>query len=485
MGRAAEIARAVRSGETSALAVAEEALATIGRTDGALSAFLLVDAEGARRAAELVDEAVEQGEDPGPLAGVPVAVKDNLCVEGLATTCGSRLLEGWVAPYDATVVARLRRAGAVVVGKTNMDEFAMGSSTEHSAFGPTRNPLDLNRVPGGSSGGSAAAVASGMVPLALGSDTGGSIRQPAAFCGAVGLKPTYGAVSRYGLVAFASSLDQVGPITLDVADAALALSVIGGHDERDSTSLAEGPSGLDDWQPAPVAGLAIGVVEELVEGADSGVRDALLGALDALRSAGATVESVSLPEVRWALSAYYLLAPAEASSNLARFDGIRYGLRVEGADVEATNVASRTAGFGPEVRRRIMLGTYALSAGYYDAYYGKAERARTLLQRAFAERFGRFDVLLGATAPTVAFRLGEKTADPWSMYLSDVDTVSANLAGLPAVSVPFANAEDGLPAGVQVIGPPRGESVVLSVAAELERRSPRPADAAERGEVAR
>jgi len=485
MGRALEIARAVSAGEASAAAVAEEALASIDRIDPALGAFLLVDAEGARAQAQAVDEAVRRGENPGPLAGVPVAIKDNLCVDGLVTTCGSRLLEGWVAPYDATVVARLRSAGAVVVGKTNMDEFAMGSSTEHSAFGPTKNPLDLTRVPGGSSGGSAAAVAAGIVPLALGSDTGGSIRQPAAFCGVVGMKPTYGAVSRFGLVAFASSLDQVGPITTDVSDAALALSVLAGHDERDSTSLPAGPEGLDGWRPEPVAGLSIGLVEELLDGADPGVVDALGAACDALRSAGAVVERVALPEVRWALSAYYLLAPAEASSNLARFDGIRYGLRVEGPDVEATNVASRTAGFGAEVRRRIMLGTYALSAGYYDAYYGKAERARTLLQRAFAERFSRFDVLLGATTPTVAFRLGEKTADPWSMYCSDVDTVSANLAGLPAISVPFATAEDGLPAGVQVIGPPRAEAMVLRVAAELERRAPRPDGAARRGEEAR
>ncbi len=413
-----------------------------------------------------------RGEDPGPLAGVPVALKDNLCTRGVPTSCSSRILEGWRPPYDATVVTRIASAGAVLVGKTNMDEFAMGSSTEGSAFGPTRNPHDIGRVPGGSSGGSAAAVAAGFVPLALGSDTGGSIRQPAALCGVVGMKPTYGAVSRYGLVAFASSLDQIGPLATSVADAALLFDVIGGHDPRDSTSLDRplppAVSGLGDG----VEGLVVGVLTELVAAADPDVVARVREAADALAAAGARVEEVSVPEVTLGLSAYYLIAPGEASSNLARYDGVRYGLRVDAADTVAMNTATRTAGFGAEVKRRIMLGTYVLSAGYVDAYYNQALRVRTRIIDGFATAYGRCDVLLGPTAPTTAFALGEKTDDPYAMYLSDVCTVPSNLAGHPAVSVPFGTGDDGLPVGVQVLGPALAEGVVFQVAAALEAVAP-------------
>jgi aspartyl-tRNA(Asn)/glutamyl-tRNA(Gln) amidotransferase subunit A len=377
-------------------------------------------------------------------------------------------LDDWRPPYDATVVRRLHDAGAVVVGKTNMDEFAMGSSTENSCFGPTRNPHSPTRVPGGSSGGSAAAVAAGFVPLALGSDTGGSIRQPAAFCGVVGMKPTYGAVSRYGLVAFASSLDQIGPMALTVADAALLAEVVSGHDPADSTSI-EGPGPqLRRALGEGVDGLRVGVVPQLTEGAQDGVAAKVAAAAEALAGAGARVDEVDLPELRFGLSAYYLIAPAEASSNLARYDGVRYGLRVDAADAAAMNRATRTAGFGAEVKRRIMLGTYALSAGYYDAYYGQAQRVRTLVLEAFARAYAGCDVLLGATTPTTAFRLGEKVDDPLAMYLSDLYTVPSNLAGHPAVSVPFGADDDGLPVGVQVLAPALGEARLLQVAAALE-----------------
>ena len=469
---AASTARQVRAGERSAVSVVDEALAAMGSGDGEVHAFVAVTAEEAREAARAVDRTVAEGGDPGPLAGVPVALKDNLCTRGLPTTCGSRILGGWLPPYDATVVDRLRRAGAVVVGKTNMDEFAMGSSTETSAFGVTRNPHDPGRVPGGSSGGSAAAVAAGFVPLALGSDTGGSIRQPAAFCGVVGMKPTYGLVSRYGLVAFASSLDQIGPFAATVADAALLLEVIAGHDPADSTSFGAPAPRFGDVRADGVAGLRVGYCRELVEGSAPDVVARVRGAADELAAAGATVSEVSIPELRYGLSAYYLIAPAEASSNLARYDGVRYGLRVEGADVASMNTATRTAGFGPEVKRRIMLGTYALSAGYYDAYYGQAQRVRTLVIEAFARAYGEVDVLLGATAPTTAFRIGEKIDDPMAMYMSDVCTIPSNLAGHPAISVPFGSGDDGLPVGVQVLAPALGEAVLFRVAAALESRAP-------------
>ncbi len=467
---ALEIAAGVRSGERSARDVLDEHLAVIDARDGELHAFNLVLVDEARAAADAIDARVAAGEDPGPLAGVPVALKDNLCTRGVATTCSSRILEGWQPPYDATVVERLAGAGAVLVGKTNLDEFAMGSSTENSAFGPTRNPHDPTKVPGGSSGGSTAAVAAGMASIGLGSDTGGSIRQPAALCGVVGMKPTYGRVSRYGLVAFASSLDQIGPITTTVADAATVFEVIGGHDPLDSTSIPQPPPEVMATLGDGVAGLRIGVIDELL-GADGMAPDVLARtreAVAALEAAGATVGEASVPAAVYGITAYYLVAPAEASSNLARYDGVRYGLRVDAANTADMNEATRTAGFGDEVKRRIMLGTYALSAGYYDAYYGKAQKVRTLLIRDFEKAYEQFDLLLSPTTPTTAFPIGEKTADPLTMYLNDVCTIPSNLAGHPSMSVPFGTGDDGLPVGVQVLAPSLGEATMFRAAAVLE-----------------
>jgi aspartyl-tRNA(Asn)/glutamyl-tRNA(Gln) amidotransferase subunit A len=472
---AAAIAKGVKDGSLSAGAVLEEHLARIDRYEPRVHAFNTLTAEGARRAAEAVDSAIAAGSNPGPLAGVPVALKDNLCTRGIPTTCSSRILEGWVPPYDATVVQLLRAAGAVVVGKTNLDEFAMGSSTENSAFGPTRNPHDLDRVPGGSSGGSAAAVAAGFAALALGSDTGGSIRQPAALCGVVGAKPTYGVVSRYGLIAFASSLDQIGPFARTVADAALLLEVIAGPDPADSTSIRQDPPSASARLDAGVEGLRVGVVTELVnaEGIGADVVERTREAADALAAAGAKVDEVSVPAAVYGLSAYYLIAPAEASSNLARYDGVRYGLRAPDAkDITDMYLRSRSAGFGAEVKRRIMLGTYALSAGYYDAYYGKAQQVRTLIIRDLEAAYREFDVLLAPTAPGTAFALGAKTQDPLTMYLNDVCTIPSNLAGHPAVSVPFGTGSDGLPVGVQVLAPALGETVMFQVAAVIEAAAP-------------
>ena len=466
---ALDVAGAVRRGERTARSVTETALEMIAAREPELHAFLHVAADEARAAADSIDDALRAGRDPGPLAGVPVALKDNLCTRGIPTTCASKILEGWRPPYDATVVVRLRDAGAVVVGKTNLDEFAMGSSTENSCQGPTCHPMDPTRVPGGSSGGSAAAVGAGLVPLALGSDTGGSVRQPAALCGTVGMKPTYGLVSRYGLVAFASSLDQIGPLAGSVADAALLLEVIAGHDPLDSTSLDHPVPQVSRSIDAGVDRMRVGLVDELVDDTAPDVARRIREAAEELAQAGALVEEVAVPEMRLGLSAYYLIAPAEASSNLARYDGVRYGLRVEAPDVAAMNTATRTAGFGPEVKRRIMLGTYALSAGYYDAYYGKAQRARTLIVRAFDRAYERFDVLLGATAPSTAFAIGERTADPLAMYMSDVCTIPSNLAGHPAMSVPFGTGDDGLPVGVQILAPALGEERMFQVAAALER----------------
>jgi len=465
---ALEIARDVRGGARSAREVVEEHLAAIAFREGELHAFNLVLADEARARADEVDRRVAAGEDPGPLAGVPVAVKDNLCTRAVPTTCSSRILDGWRPPYDATVVTRLREAGAVLVGKTNMDEFAMGSSTENSAFGPTRNPRDPSRVPGGSSGGSAAAVAAGFAAVALGSDTGGSIRQPAALCGVVGLKPTYGLVSRYGLVAFASSLDQIGPLGATVADAALALEVIAGHDPADSTSIPQPPPALAGVLSDGVDGLRIGIVRELMGGIDADVAARVAAAAAALEAAGAKVDEASVPALGLGLSAYYLIATAEASSNLARYDGVRYGLRVDGEDITAMYGATRAAGFGAEVKRRIMLGTYALSAGYYDAYYGQAQRVRTLVIRDFEAAYASYDLLLTPTTPSTAFLLGAKTDDPLAMYLSDVCTIPSNLAGHPAVSVPYGTGDDGLPVGVQLLAPALGEATMLRAAAVLE-----------------
>jgi aspartyl-tRNA(Asn)/glutamyl-tRNA(Gln) amidotransferase subunit A len=468
MNTAVQMAADVQSGASSAAQELSSALAAIRARNEELHVFLYVDEEGATRAANRVDAAVANGEDAGPLAGVPIAVKDNMCQRGVPTTCASKILEGWRPPYSATVIDRLLAAGAVPVGKTNLDEFAMGSSTENSAFGPTLNPLDPSRVPGGSSGGSAAAVAADMTPLAIGSDTGGSIRQPAALCGLVGVKPTYGLVSRYGLIAFASSLDQIGPFAKTVTDAATLLEVLAGHDAMDSTSLPEPSPSLVAHVNDGVAGMHVGVVPELIEGADDDVVDAVQRALEALREAGASVVELSIPELRLGLSAYYLIAPAEASSNLARFDGVRYGLRVDADDVAAMNEATRTAGFGDEVKRRIMLGTYALSAGYFDAYYGQALKVRTQMIGAFARAYRDVDFLVGATTPSVAFAFGEKTSNPLTMYLSDVFTIPTNLAGEAAISVPFGTGEANLPIGVQLLGPGRSEAQLFSAARVLE-----------------
>ncbi|CAN5780121.1 Asp-tRNA(Asn)/Glu-tRNA(Gln) amidotransferase subunit GatA [soil metagenome] len=471
--RALDLAAAVRSGERSAVAVIDEHLAAIDAHEPEIHAFNLVLADDARAAGADVDARVAAGDDPGPLAGVPIAIKDNLCTRGIATTCSSRILAGWRPPYDATVVQRLAAAGAVVIGKTNLDEFAMGSSTENSAFGPTRNPHDTSRVPGGSSGGSAAAVAAGFAPLALGSDTGGSIRQPAALCGVVGVKPTYGLVSRYGLIAFASSLDQIGPFATTVADAAVLLEAIAGHDPADSTSIPEPVPAITAHLDDGVEGLRVGLIDEMMgDGIAPDVAARTREAAEALVTAGAKVEEVSVPAATLGLSAYYLIAPAEASSNLARYDGVRFGLRVDAPTTGEMMIATRTAGFGAEVKRRIMLGTYALSAGYYDAYYGKAQRVRTLIIRDFAAAYERFDVLLSPTSPSTAFAFGDKTADPLTMYLNDVCTIPSNLAGQPAASVPFGVGDDGLPVGVQVLAPTLGEVAMFRTAAVLEAAAP-------------
>lgn len=472
-GTAHELARAVAAGEKTASAVVEDHLALIAANEEQVHAFNLVLADEAREAAHAVDAQVAAGETVGPLAGVPIALKDNMCTRGIPTTCSSKILEGWRPPYTATVVDRLRAAGAIVVGKTNLDEFAMGSSTENSAFGASKNPWDLDRVPGGSSGGSAAAVAAGFAPLSFGSDTGGSIRQPASLCGVVGVKPTYGAVSRYGLIAFASSLDQIGPFTTTVADSALAYEVIAGHDPLDSTAAAQPALPVSSKLGHGVDGLRVGVISEMAGGVIEGISDDVLARLrvaaDSLAAAGAIVEEVSVPSTVYGLPAYYMIAPAEASSNLARFDGVRYGLREDGTNTAAMNTASRTAGFGPEVKRRIMLGTYALSAGYRDAYYGKAQQIRTKIIEDFDRAYENFDVLLSPTSPSTAFALGDKTSDPLTMYLNDVCTIPSNLSGHPAISVPFGVGDDGLPIGVQVLAPLMGEVVMYQVAAELER----------------
>ncbi len=468
MKSAQTIANDVRDGSSSAVAELQRSLARIAERNDELNVFLYVDVEGATAAASAIDERRSRGEDVGPLAGVPIALKDNLCQIGIPTTCSSKILEGWRPPYSATIVDRLIAAGAVPVGKTNLDEFAMGSSTENSAFGPTRNPLDPSRVPGGSSGGSAAAVAADMTSISIGSDTGGSIRQPAALCGLVGMKPTYGLVSRYGLIAFSSSLDQIGPFAKTVGDAALLLEVIAGHDPLDATSLPEPAPSLVAHVNDGMAGKRVGLVRELYEGADESVVASVRAAAEALREAGCEIVELSIPELRLGLSAYYLIAPAEASSNLARYDGVRFGRRVDGEDVTAMMEATRTAGFGAEVKRRIMLGTYALSAGYYDAYYGQALKVRTLTIQAFARAYAQVDLLLGATTPGVAFKFGEKSNDPMAMYLNDVFTIPTNLAGDPAVSVPFGRGEENLPIGVQLLGPPRSEAQLFAAARVLE-----------------
>ncbi len=471
---ASDTAAAVSRGEVSAVEVAQAHLDRIAAVDGQVHAFLHVDTQGALAAAAAVDAARASGAGLGPLAGVPLALKDVMTMTGVPTTCGSRLLEGWRPPYDATVTARLRTAGIVILGKTNMDEFAMGSSTEHSAYGPTHNPWDLNRIPGGSGGGSAAALAAFEAPLAIGTDTGGSIRQPAAVTGTVGVKPTYGGVSRYGLVALASSLDQAGPCARTVLDTALLHAVIAGHDPRDSTSIdAPVPPVVDAALSGDVRGMRIGIVRELSgDGYQAGVRQRFEEAVEILTSLGAEPVEVSCPNFPSALAAYYLILPSEASSNLAKFDGMRYGNRVgDDGEASAEEVMARTraAGFGPEVIRRIMLGTYALSAGYYDAYYGQAQKVRTLIARDFAAAFEQCDVMLSPTAPTTAFLLGDKLDDPLAMYLNDIATIPANLAGTPAMSLPAGLApEDGLPVGLQIMAPAMADDRLYRVGAALE-----------------
>jgi aspartyl-tRNA(Asn)/glutamyl-tRNA(Gln) amidotransferase subunit A len=468
---ARDAAAKVRRREVSATELARAALARARATEPSVGAYLTLDDDGALAAAAAVDRRLAAGEDPGPLAGVPVGVKDIICTASLRTTAGSRILERFVPPYDATVTARLRAAGAVIVGKLNCDEFAMGSSTENSALGTTRNPWSQACVPGGSSGGSAAAVAARSCFASLGTDTGGSIRLPAAFCGVVGLKPTYGRVSRYGVIAYASSLDQVGPIARDVADTALVFEAIAGHDPRDSTSSPRPTPRVSDALGQDVRGLRLGLPKEyFVEGMAPDVDRAVRTAVANLQGLGATVHPVSLPHTEYAIATYYLIATAEASSNLARYDGVRYGLRVAqpGAAVGDMYAATREAGFGTEVKRRIMLGTYALSAGYYDAYYLKALQVRTLIAQDFARVFESCDAIVAPVAPTTAFRLGERTDDPLTMYLSDILTISLNLAGLPGMSVPCGFDAQGLPIGLQLIGRPFDEATLFRLASAYE-----------------
>jgi len=472
---AAELGRLIAAGETSSVEVTRAHLDQIAATDARVHAFLHVDTDGALAAAAAIDARIAAGEKLGPLAGVPIAVKDVVTTKGLPTTAGSKILEGWRPPYDATIVERLRNSGLVILGKTNMDEFAMGSSTEYSAYGPTHNPWDLSRIPGGSGGGSSAALAAHQAPLAIGTDTGGSIRQPGAVTGTVGAKPTYGGTSRYGLIAFSSSLDTPGPCARNVEDAALLHAVIAGHDPRDSTSI---PAPVPDVVAAArlgasgdLSGVRVGLIKEFSgEGGEPGVMAAYREAVDALTKLGAEIVEVSCPHFEYALPAYYLIAPSECSSNLARFDGVRFGLRVgdDGRNsLEEVMSATREAGFGPEVKRRIMLGTYALSSGYYDAYYGQAQKVRTLITRDFVAAFEKADVLVSPTTPFVAFPIGSRTSDPYQMYLADLFTIPSNLYGGPAISVPCGLSE-GLPVGLQIMAPTMADDRMYRVAAALE-----------------
>ena len=473
---AAELADKLAAGEVSSVEATQAHLDRIAAVDGDVHAFLHVN-EKALDAAADIDRRRAAGEQLGPIAGVPLAVKDVLVTTDMPSTSGSKILEGYMSPFDATVVARSRAAGLVPLGKTNMDEFAMGSSTEHSAYGPTHNPWDLERIPGGSGGGSAAAVAAFEAPLALGSDTGGSIRQPAHVTGTVGIKPTYGGVSRYGAIALASSLDQVGPVTRTVLDAGLLHDVIGGHDPHDSTSLTDAwPSFADAAREGArgdvLKGLKVGVVKELPDsGFQTGVAESFRASLDVLQAHGAEIVEISAPHFEYGVAAYYLILPAEASSNLAKFDSVRFGMRVDlnGGTVEDVMAATRDAGFGDEVKRRIILGTYALSAGYYDAYYGSAQKVRTLIQQDFTAAFGQVDVIATPSAPTTAFKLGEKIGDPLQMYLNDLTTIPANLAGVPGISIPSGLAsDDGLPVGIQFLAPAREDARLYRVGAALE-----------------
>lgn len=491
-----ELAPRIKSSEVTAEEAAREVLRLIDEKDPAINAYLAVDRASVIEDARKVDRRIAAGETTGPLAGVPIAIKDAICTKGLETTCASRILEGFLPPYDATVIARLRAADAVIVGKTNMDQFGMGSSNENSGFGICRNPLDIDRVPGGSSGGSAAALAAGTAILALGEDTGGSIRQPAAFCGVVGLKPTYGRVSRFGIIAYGSSFDQVGPMARNVEDCARLLGVIAGHDPMDTTSASEAVPDYTATLKQDIAGLRIGVPEEyMAEGLDSAVKESVSRAIERMESLGARVESVRLPHTEYAVAAYYILVTAEASSNLARYDGVKYGYRGEDGGVAGAAAhgsvgeeggapgsqslapddrlddmygSTRSGGFGLEVKRRIMLGTYVLSAGYYDAYYDKAQRVRTLIKGDFDQAFEKVDLIVAPTTPTTAFRIGEKIGDPLQMYLSDIYTVPINLAGVPAISLPCGKDPDGMPIGLQIIGPHFGEERILRAAYAFE-----------------
>jgi aspartyl-tRNA(Asn)/glutamyl-tRNA(Gln) amidotransferase subunit A len=468
-----ELHRMIIAGETTSLEITESVLANIERRDPVIKAYLTVLRDGALKTAEGVDRKVKAGERINPLAGIPLALKDNMCMVGTETTCASKILRGFVSPYDATVVERLLAVDSVIVGKTNLDEFAMGSSTENSAFGPTRNPWDLERAPGGSSGGSAAAVTAGEAILALGSDTGGSIRQPAAFCGIVGLKPTYGRVSRYGLVAFASSLDQIGPLTRDVTDAALLMNVIGGHDPRDSTSAEIECPDFTKSLTTDVRGLKMGVPREYFqEGLDPDVEKSIKGAIKLLEEFGAESVEISLPHYGYALAVYYIVAPAEASSNLARYDGVKYGYRhSERENLLEMYYKTKSEGFGPEVKRRIMLGTFALSSGYYDAYYLKAQKVRTLIKNDFDEAFKKCDIVMIPTTPTPAFLIGEKVDDPLQMYLSDVFTLSVNLTGLPGMVIPCGFSSGRLPIGLQMIGRAFDEQTLFRAAYTFEQNT--------------
>lgn len=469
----AELAATVRSGAAEASELAEACVRRIEDANGALNAFITVAGDAIKQQAEGLSRRLAGDQRGLAWAGVPIAIKDIIVTDGIRTTCASRILENWTPPYDATVITRLKAAGALVVGKTNLDEFGMGSSTEFSIIGPTRNPHDLERVPGGSSGGSAAAVAAGLVPAALGSDTGGSVRLPASYCGIIGVKPTYGRVSRYGLVAYASSLEQIGTLTRTVEDAARLLKVISGYDKCDSTSIDVPVPDLVEATKRSGEGLRVGIVEEMLgAGTQPEVAEAVHGAVDALTAAGASVQTVSIPSTDYALAAYYVIAPAEASANLARYDGVRFGKRVQGRNTDEMITRSRTEGFGDEVKRRIVLGTFALSAGYSEQYYGKAQKVRTLVAREFNRALQTVDVLIGPTAPTTAFRIGELVNDPNQLYQMDVCTIMANLAGLPAASIPWGVDAAGLPVGVQLMAGLFQEAKLLEAAATIERSAP-------------
>jgi len=468
-----EVVNLIKKKKITAYEVMQDIFNQIDKVDNLIKAFLVINREEALRQAKEVDAKVKNGEELPPLAGVAVAIKDIIATQGTETTCGSKILKGFIPPYNATVINRLKEAGAIIIGKTNMDEFAMGSSTENSAFGPTHNPWDLERVPGGSSGGSTAAVAADETFVALGTDTGGSVRQPASLCGMVGLKPTYGRVSRYGLVAYASSLDQIGPINKDVTDCALIMKVISGHDNMDSTSVnLKVPDYLKSCQ-AGIKDLKIGVPKEyFIEGIDPEVKDALDKALKIFEKLGARIEEVSLPHTEYSLPTYYLIATAEASSNLARYDGIQYGYRTENyEDLSSLYRKTRSEGFGSEVKRRIMLGTYALSSGYYDAYYLKAQKVRTLIKEDFDKAFSKYDILITPTSPTPAFKLNEKISDPLTMYLSDIYTIPINLAGIPAISLNCGYSKNNLPIGLQIIGKHFSEETILRAAFNYEQNN--------------